>query len=158
MNTRSRFGAGAVILCGRSILLQQRAECEHEPLTWCVFGGMAEPGEFDPKAVMFREVMEEAGIDLESHPVTLLYQFEDRSHTFRFFNYLAVLPDKVVPTISVETHRAEWFDLGDSPETLWRLLPRPLHSGMIDLVRNWTVTRMVHDCAGAGRHEYARQA
>lgn len=132
---RRRFGAGALIVSQGGVLLQQRSVIEHEPLTWGIFGGMAEEGEFAPHDCMVREVAEETGIDVERLPSKLVHEFTDRSGSFSYYTYLVRLPHRVEPVLCAESLKAEWFELGSSPSELWSMLPSPLHSGVLGLIR-----------------------
>lgn len=151
---KRRFGAGALVMSEGGVLLQQRASIEHEPLTWGIFGGTAEDGEFAPHDCMVREVREETGIDVERLPSKLIYEFNDRSGNFSYFTYLVTLPSRVQPTLDAETHQAAWFDLGTSPADLWSMLPSPLHSGFGDLVRNERTVQSVLEAL----HSHERSA
>lgn len=129
-----KMGAGALIVCGNHVLLQQRAPEEHEPLSWCIFGGMAEKGEATYDA-MVREVREESGIDLTGFPVRFIDTFHDEQDDFRFHTFVVDVPEMVTPTLSAESVGASWFELGPTRERLWENLPEPLQSGF------WLFTR-----------------
>lgn len=123
-----KMGAGALIVCGNHVLLQQRAPEEHEPLSWCIFGGMADKGEATYDA-MVREVREESGIDLTGHPVRFIDTFHDERDDFRFHTFVVDVPEMVTPTLSAESVGASWFELGPTRERLWENLPEPLQTG-----------------------------
>jgi 8-oxo-dGTP diphosphatase len=142
------FAAGALLLFKnatgqRFVLLQRRSELEHEPLTWSVYGGGAEPGE-TPKNAMIREVEEEAGIDVSRNQQVPVFVRDEPCNEFSFHTFAVTLDRMVTPIHSPETLEARWFPLGKTAETLWEHLPQPLHSGMIPLIRNKTATELVN--------------
>ncbi|RYD66197.1 MAG: NUDIX hydrolase [Verrucomicrobiaceae bacterium] len=143
-----RFAAGALILFKdpktgeRFVLLQRRSELEHEPLSWSVYGGEAEPGE-TPAECMLREVDEEAGFDLSRLSRVAVYTHHEACNEFAFHTFAVNVPRKLEPKHSRETLEAKWFLLGKTPETLWENLPQPLHSGMEPMIRNQTATKLV---------------
>jgi 8-oxo-dGTP pyrophosphatase MutT (NUDIX family) len=143
-----RFAAGALILFKdpktgeRYTLLQRRSELEHEPLSWSVYGGEAEPGE-SPAECMIREVEEEAGIDLSRHNRVPVYTHTEACNEFAFHTFAVPVGKRFEPKHSRETLEAKWVLLGKTPETLWDNLPRPLHSGMEPLIRNQTATKLI---------------
>ncbi len=144
----SRFAVGALLVHldpatgNLSTLLQQRSLDEHEPLTWCVFGGMAELGETILECLI-REVNEEAGIDVSGYQRILAHTFEDGPGQFKYHTYIVPLPRRITPTLSSESTQAQWVRLGRTSATLWSNLPRPLHSGMLDLIRDPQVERLL---------------
>ena len=125
----------------RAVLLVRRGAGEHEPFTWAPPGGMAESGE-DPIACMLREVREETGIDLSGNDAVLVLDWTEPRNTeetdddpaFRFLSYAVVLDDAGDPTLTDEAVDGRWFRLGADADSLWKGLPRPLHSGLADLV------------------------
>lgn len=137
------MGAGALVRCRRSVLIQQRAQDEHEPLSWCIFGGMAERWE-SPLECMIREVAEEGGIDLTGAPVSFTDVFVDPHDGFSFHTFVVDVPEMVEPTLSAESIGSQWIELGHSPSTLWDNLPRDLQSGFALFTRkDHVIARML---------------
>ena len=123
LRTATRFwgeaGAGAQIVCSTTgrILLGLRSPMVNEPGTWGGWGGAIDYGE-SPREGMEREIEEEAGL-VGPHTVEPLWTFVKGS--FKYYNFLVVVPREFKPRLSWETSRAAWFDLDD--------LPSPLHFG-----------------------------
>lgn len=78
-----------------------------------------------PEQAVTREVDEEAGADtlVSLHP---LWVFS--SGTFRYYNFLAVVPGEFLPDLDWETLGYTWVEYGDWPE--------PLHFGLESLLEN----------------------
>lgn len=135
----SKIAAGALLLVREGnqtyVLMQQRSEEEHEPLTWSSYGGMRERHE-SPVDCMIREVDEEAGIDVSKCTRMPVHQFEDPVDDFAYYTFAVRLPRRVQPRHSRETVAAQWVPLGATRETLWENVPTPLHSGMRALVNS----------------------
>lgn len=116
--------AGCVVLArstGR-ILLAHRSAMVDQPGTWGNWGGAIDRGE-DPKEAAVREVQEEAGYRGEIIAVEPLYVFA--KGTFRYFNFLVVVPDEFKPRLNWEADGAKWCEVGQ-----W---PQPLHFGLAAL-------------------------
>lgn len=143
-----KFAAGALLLyrdpqTGRTYtLLQQRSDEEHEPRTWCTYGGMSEPGE-TPERAMIREVEEESGIDVERCQRVYVGRHDEPHNEFSYHLYAVTLPERLTPRHSRETLDAQWIALGPTADTLWENAPRPLHSGMNTFVRDPKIARLL---------------
>lgn len=143
-----RYAAGALLLYvdpktdDLYTLMQQRSAEEHEPLTWCVYGGGAEPGETFIECLI-REVFEESGIAIAGCERVLAHRFYDRVADFEFRTFVVLLKARVTPIHSRETADARWVRLGHRGEPLWAALPRPLHSGMVRLIEDPQVAHVV---------------
>lgn len=114
-------GAGCVVLAqstGRLLLAHRSGEVL-EPHTWGGWGGAIDEGE-DPQESATREVFEEAGYRGEIIAVEPLLVFQKGS--FRYHNFLCVVPDEFEPHLNWESQGSEWCEIGD-----W---PTPLHPGL----------------------------
>lgn len=122
-----RQGAGCVFMAldtGR-VCLAHRSAAVEQPGTWGTWGGAIDSGE-DPAEAVRREVAEEAGYQGPSRLVSLLV-FSHPSG-FRYYNFLALVPQEFDPQLDWETQDSAWFEPGE-----W---PSPLHPGMIALLRD----------------------
>jgi 8-oxo-dGTP pyrophosphatase MutT (NUDIX family) len=111
-----RQGAGVIFLAkdtGR-VLLAQRSTDVLEPLTWGTWGGAIDNNE-DPRQAASREVVEEAGYDGQFELIPLLV-YENGS--FRYHNFLAIVPGEFDPTLNWETNTFAWVTLGEWPSDL----------------------------------------
>jgi len=122
-------GAGCVIMArdtGRILMpLRSNHPPPHhvnEPGTYGTWGGKIDDGE-NPEKAARREVEEECGHngDIQMIP---LYVYKDGS--FRYYNYLAIVPDEFKPQLNWETESATWTTLDK--------LPGPLHPGLRKLL------------------------
>lgn len=139
-------GAGCVFLAsdtGRFLLAHRSASVE-QPHTWGTWGGAIDPGE-DPSDAVRRELVEETGYDgpLE---ITPLYVFQ--KDTFRYSNFLAIVPTEFRPSLDWENQGYEWCNWGD-----W---PAPLHFGLQGLLNDAaSATTMQEVAAKAGGEDSA---
>lgn len=106
------------------ILLAQRGEEAEEPGTWGTWGGKID-GDETPKEAVAREVEEETGYDgiVKIHP---LYVFQDG--TFKYHNFLVVVPFEFTPQLNWENENSVWVEYGKWPE--------PLHFGLEALLQH----------------------
>lgn len=118
--------AGAIIVAqdSKRFLIAHRSEYVEQPGTWGTWGGALDEGETPEQAVR-REVLEEAGADtiVSIHP---LWVFS--SGTFKYHNFLAVVPEEFFPDLDWETQGYKWVEYGEWPE--------PIHFGLESLLEN----------------------
>jgi 8-oxo-dGTP pyrophosphatase MutT (NUDIX family) len=129
-------GAGAVIFCvatGR-LLLPLRSQSVQEPGTWGTWGGAMDEGH-TPEQTVAKEIWEEAGYAGRMQLIPLMV-FEAPNSSFRYHNFLVVVPQEFEPSLNWETARAEWFPLDD--------LPEPLHFGLDSLLSDSPSMRKIH--------------
>jgi 8-oxo-dGTP pyrophosphatase MutT (NUDIX family) len=114
-----RTAAGALPVCwttGR-VFLALRSAWVNEPHTWGLPGGKMEYGEAPAQAAL-REMEEEIG---HHDGLVLIPSFIYEEGSFRFYNFLAMVPWEFEPDLNDESDDAGWFSLDD--------LPSPLHFG-----------------------------
>lgn len=151
-----KIGAGALIIQGNRTLIVQRSETEHEPLSWSLFGGMAEEIDGnDPYKTMLREVLEESGIDLFGYPAHHIDVYAEPGTDFFFHTYAVILPDDFDEPIALTEEAVNycWVELGETVHTIWANLPHeksdsyagPLHSGFASFVAKHEVAQRVLD-------------
>lgn len=139
-----KLGAGAILVARGFILLQQRSITEHEPLTWCIYGGMIERGESLLQGCI-REVQEEAGLDVEEIRLSPVHTNDYPEQNFRYVSFFGELAEALPVVNSHETNDAGWFQLGTTEETLFARCPAPMHSGMAALLADRGVrARLLH--------------
>jgi 8-oxo-dGTP pyrophosphatase MutT (NUDIX family) len=127
-----KIGAGCVIVAedtGKICMPFRSLEVE-QPHTWGTWGGAVDDGE-DAKSTAVREVREETGY-AGKISLSPLFTFKHPSG-FRYFNFLALVPEEFTPTLDWETEKAEWRALDD--------LPRPLHFGFKSILEDSTALR-----------------
>jgi 8-oxo-dGTP pyrophosphatase MutT (NUDIX family) len=126
--------AGCVFLAkstGR-ILLSHRSKHVQEPNTWGTWGGAIDGNEL-PYTALLREVKEEAGYSGEIKLIHV-WTFE-HSSGFRYFNFLAIVPEEFEPELNWETQGYEWFEFGKWPQNL--------HPGLQSLLKQSKFTSLV---------------
>lgn len=121
-----RQGAGAIYLSKKTwrFLFGLRSDMVNEGGTWGGFGGKVDEGE-NPKQSVMRELEEETGYN-GSLSLYFLYLYEDEG--FKYFNYIAVVPDEFEPRLNWENDDYKWVEFGD-----W---PQPLHFGTEEMLRH----------------------
>lgn len=134
---RAKVAAGSVIVAGGFCLLQQRSATEHEPLTWCIYGGMLEQGETAEEGCV-REVHEESGIMLRPEELRHLHTIDYPENDFCYVTFITERREPCPVVHSHETRDAGWFEIGQTLDTVFDFLPGPLHSGMQRLVDSGT--------------------
>ena len=118
--------AGALLLArdtGRLLALR-RSRDVMEPLTWGTAGGAIDRGE-DPEKSTRREIQEELDYfgPVEMHPA---YVYE--SGTFRYYNFIGVVPTEFEPELNWENDKYKWVEFDQ--------MPKPLHYGLKALLKN----------------------
>jgi len=130
-------GSGALIISlstGR-ILLPFRSKMVEEPHTWGgTWGGAIDSGE-DPKDSAKREVQEESGYSGAVKMIPLNVYEDNKDNEFKYFNYMAVVPEEYKPRLNWETEKAEWFEY-DS----W---PSPMHFGLTFILNDPQATAKI---------------
>lgn len=118
-------GAGIFIICpatGRILLAKRSPVGEHEPNTWCSFGGMVESNE-DVLSAAKREVFEEAKISPSEYELYPELLYIDDVNNFTFFTYLGLVKHELFPEINNEHSDYKWFKLS-------QIVNLNLHSGL----------------------------
>lgn len=121
-----RQAAGCIFLAQETgrFCLAHRSQEVLEPDTWGTWGGAIDSDE-DPAEAVRREVAEEAGYTGAMQLIPLLV-FQAPGGTFRYHNFLAVVPAEFSPELNWETQDYQWVAWGE-----W---PSPLHPGMQKLL------------------------
>jgi 8-oxo-dGTP pyrophosphatase MutT (NUDIX family) len=115
-----REGAGCLFLSrttGR-ILFAHRSLGVDQPQTWGTWGGAIDENE-TPLCAVKREIIEEAGYEIESELHALLVF---TSGSFRYHNFLAIVEDEFDPILDWETESFMWTELENAPN--------PMHPGL----------------------------
>lgn len=113
-------GAGCIVIASDTgrILLAHRSEDVEQPGTFGGWGGAIDADE-NPMEATIRELQEEAGYH---GPIQMIPAYVFRSDTFRYYNFIAVVPSEFTPRLNWESQGYEWCEWGD--------LPQPLHFGL----------------------------
>jgi 8-oxo-dGTP pyrophosphatase MutT (NUDIX family) len=113
-------GAGCIIAAEdtKRILLPYRSDSVEQPHTWGTWGGAIDRG-LNPEEAARLEVQQEAGVTIQSRLIPL-YVFT--KGTFRYSNFLAIVPNEFNPRLNWETEAFRWVRFGE-----W---PSPLHFGL----------------------------
>jgi 8-oxo-dGTP pyrophosphatase MutT (NUDIX family) len=122
-------GAGCLFVAkstGRFLLAHRSVHVE-QPGTWGVFGGAIDSGE-DPAAAALREAEEESGYNgkIKMIPMYVFNAERGGKVVFKYFNFLAIVPDEFAPHLNWESQGFKWCDFGN-----W---PSPLHFGVLKLL------------------------
>ena len=117
-----KVGAGALFVSSETgqALFALRAPYKTHRLTWSLWGGMVEEGEYPNEAVK-RECEEEMGFfpDVKSmYPFDI---YESRDKAFRYYTFVAIVEDEFVPVLNEEAVGYAWVEVG-----IW---PKPMHTG-----------------------------
>lgn len=151
-------GAGCIFYSEATgkFLVAKRSKHVEQPNTWGTWGGAIDPGE-DPKQGLLREIREETGFKEKPKKVVHLYTF--KKGTFKYHNYLVVIPKEFKPKLDWENAGFKWVDYGD-----W---PKPMHFGMEPLLNDKKSARILKQVAQphidakearkAERHEKIKQ-
>ena len=135
-----RTAAGALPVCwttGR-VFLALRSEWVNEPHTWGLPGGKMEHGE-SPTQAALREMGEEIG---HHDGLVLIPSLVYEEGSFRFYNFLAMVPYEFEPDLNDESDDGRWFALDR--------LPKPLHFGADALLAaaRPQILQAISDCRG----------
>lgn len=129
LNTTGFWGkqaAGCIFLAKstKRFLISHRSNYVEQPSTWGSWGGAIDAAE-DPASAVKREIKEEAGYTGKLDLIPLYVFSKD---TFRYSNFLAVVPEEFTPKLDWENQGYVWCEYGD-----W---PRPLHFGLVSLLND----------------------
>lgn len=118
-------GAGALLLAKDTgkILVLHRSRRVLEPGTWGIAGGAIDSRE-NPETAARREIREELGY---SGKVKMYPAYVFQKGTFRYHNFIGVVPAEFKPKLNWENQGYRWV----SPNEL----PKPVHFGLEALVR-----------------------
>lgn len=143
-----RQGAGCIIVAQRTgrVLLSHRSGSVEEPHTWGNWGGAVDEG-VDPLTHCMHEVYQECGYEGNVVAQVPLYVF--RKGSFRYSNFMFVVPDEFTPDLNWESQGYRWCEYGH-----W---PSPLHFGLAALFNDPDSARKIKAvCSAAvdpGVHE-----
>ncbi len=117
-------GAGCLLLeeTTKTFCLSHRSSEVQEPGTWGTWGGAIDQGESPERAVR-REIKEETGY---MKKVRLLPLMVFTKGSFRYHNFLALVPKQFVPDLNWESQDYTWCK--------WGKWPKPLHKGLRKLL------------------------
>ena len=118
-----KAGAGCIPFANNTkrFLMVLRSMHVEQPNTWGTFGGAIDPdGEPDPAKHAEREFREESQYSGSIIKMVPLVVF--RKNSFRYFNFLAIIPNEFTPVLNWESSKAKWVDFD-----VW---PSPLHFGL----------------------------
>lgn len=118
--------AGCIFLAKSTnrFLIAHRSRYVEQPGTWGSWGGAIDSNE-DPAQAVRREIKEEAGYNGQLYLIPLYVFTKD---TFRYSNFLAVVPEEFTPNLDWENQGYIWCEYGD-----W---PQPLHFGLVSLLND----------------------
>jgi 8-oxo-dGTP pyrophosphatase MutT (NUDIX family) len=108
----------------KRFLLMRRSDEVLEPHTWGSVGGAIDAQEH-PKHAVTRELEEETGYDGRINLLPLLLF---KKETFRYQNFLAIIPEEFTPRLNWEADGYQWCEFGE-----W---PSPLHFGIKTLFKD----------------------
>ena len=117
MNELSQ-GASKALIWSRlddTYLFILRSDLSKHPLQWDLPGGHVDPGE-NHRQALYREIIEEIGIDLEDRPSTLLSETETQEPRFVMRNYAICVPKQFEPVLNWEHVEWQWKSLDEMPE------------------------------------------
>jgi 8-oxo-dGTP pyrophosphatase MutT (NUDIX family) len=123
--------AGCIFLARDSerLLIAHRSAGVEQPNSWGTWGGALD-GDEKPLPAVKREILEETGYRGKLQLIPL-YVFTKRlpdNQRFRYYNFLAVVPNEFTPKLDWETQGYVWVKFGE-----W---PQPLHGGLIKLLQH----------------------
>ncbi len=116
-------GSGSVFLArdtGR-LLLAHRSKDVEQPHTWGNWGGAVDEG-YSTEQNARKEIEQECGY---IGPYDLIPLLLFQKNSFRYQNYLAVIPHEFTPALNWESQGYRWCEFGK-----W---PSPLHFGLVSL-------------------------
>lgn len=124
-------GAGCIFMAQTSkrFLLAHRSGAVEQPHTWGIWGGAIDAGE-DPAQAALREAEEESGYTgkIKMIPMYVFNAIKQGKVVFKYFNFLAIVPDEFKPHLNWETQSFKWCDFGQ-----W---PSPLHFGVQAILKD----------------------
>jgi 8-oxo-dGTP pyrophosphatase MutT (NUDIX family) len=119
-------GAGCLFFArstGRFLVAHRSRQVE-QPGTWGTWGGAIDRGE-DPVEAVKREAHEETGY---TGPIEIVPAYVFTKDTFRYSNFVVVVPDEFKPRLDWENQGFRWCEYGD-----W---PTPAHFGLVALLND----------------------
>lgn len=134
-------GAGCIVIARRTgrVLLAHRSDQVLEPHTWGNWGGAVDEG-VTPEDHALQELYEETGYHGRVLARVPLFVFEKGS--FRYSNFMFVVPDEFKPHLNWESQGYRWCEFGQ-----W---PSPLHYGLAALFNDpASVTKIKAVCSAA---------
>lgn len=120
-------GAGILLIAqdtGR-LLLVLRSGYVNEPGTWGLPGGKIDDDDVSPSVAAKREAEEELGYS-GAMQLTAAHVF--KAGSFRFHNFIGVIPKEFTPSLDWENDDSGWYSTDE--------LPSPLHFGIQSLLSN----------------------
>ena len=117
-----KVGAGVLFICSETgqALFALRAPYKTHRLTWSLWGGMVEEGEWPNEAVK-RECVEEMGFVPDIKYMYPFDVYESKDKAFRYYTFVAIVDEEFVPQLNQEAVGYAWVKVG-----IW---PRPMHIG-----------------------------
>jgi len=122
LNTEVKQGVGALIYSKKTkrylFLLRDGAKYAG---SWGLAGGKIDDGERIVEA-LYREILEEANVDLSQCKTIPIETFTADNHHFIYYTFLISVDDEFVPQLNDEHRGYCWVNLEDHP--------KPLHPGV----------------------------
>ena len=111
-----RIGAGVLVICettGR-ILLGKRSGESNDPDTWGEFGiKFSKEGGEEEENVLY--IVEQAFKQQTSYAgkIKLIpsFVYETKEDTYKYYNFIAIIPEEFTPTLSEKNDEWKWFTL-----------------------------------------------
>lgn len=138
-----KAGAGCLLMAastGRA-LLSLRSEDVNEPGTWGTWGGAIDPKE-DPAIAAKRELIEETALKQDVELIPLLV-FQDGD--FKFYNFLAIVPEEFEPVLDWENKSSKWVYINQ--------IPNNRHFGLVALLGDPASALVIHRYATQAKHK-----
>ena len=130
-------GAGCIFFAQdtKRFLIAHRSQHVEQPSTWGSWGGAIDAGE-DPLTAAKREASEENGYEgpFEAVPMYVFVK-----GTFRYSNFLIIVPHEFTPELDWETQGYVWTKFGQ-----W---PQPLHFGLVALFKDPASAKLMRKLA-----------
>ena len=120
-------GAGVLPIAQNTgrMLLGLRSAKVHGPGEWAIFGGHMEAGHRSSAHCALDELGQETGY---RGKITLIEAPAYRTPDFTFHNFIGIIPYEFVPKLNWEHDDSMWCVPNE--------LPRPLHEGVLELIRH----------------------
>ena len=112
-------GAGILFLTKNTnrFLVLKRSHKIHEPGTWSIPGGAFNPEKESPKQCAKRECFEETGYDCKDVSDFIpAYVYVSPENTFRYYNFICLIPEEFEPQLNEESKSYRWLDLEELQE------------------------------------------
>ena len=133
-------GAGCIVYArdANMFLLAKRSRMVQEPGFWGIWGGAIDPNE-DPKKAVLRELEEETEY---KGPARLKPLLVFTKGSFRYHNFVAIVPHAFKPELNWESSNYMWCKHGEWPE--------PLHFGLVALFNDKASIKILKELSDAG--------